>query len=106
MEELYNEICKGISKIRRYSADAIEKIVKYNDAKLEFKIIADENYNYCDAVFIRKKVKDNKYIHIIDDGIGIMIRLYMQTESCLNKLNEPVKCIVKHVEIGNYFISY
>ena len=54
MEKLYKEICSGLAKIRRHSADAIEKIVRYNDAKLEFKIIADESYNYCDATYIRK----------------------------------------------------
>ena len=105
MEKLYKEICGGLSKIRRYSTNAIDEIVKQNDATLEFKITADESYNYCDAVYI-KKSGETKYIHVIDTGVGIAITLYMQTESCVNNLKEPVKCSIKHAEIGNYFVGY
>ena len=105
MEKLYKEICSGLAKIRRYSADEIEKIVRYNDAKLECKIESDENYNYCDAMYI-KKTGETKYIHIIDTGIGIEITLYMQTKSCVNNPNQNVKCSIKHIKIGSYFVGY
>lgn len=106
MEKIFDRICSEIGKTRKYSKEDIEKILHFNDIKLEFKIIADESYNYCNALLIVEREEGGKYIQILDTGIDIVVTLYMKAKFCLNNTNNEIACMTKEIEIGKHHIRY